>query len=476
VSTLRYQKRGNKYYVYEVHQYWDKILKKPRQKTKYLGTADGPGGEYKKMGRLQGEQKPEKAILDFGDSFAIHETAKNMGLADVIKDSFGDLSDSILQLACYQMTEGSAMQNCEDWNSGNFANKLFPEAHVKSQDISRLIKELGRQDVQQKFFKNYVAKFFPNETGLLIDSTSLPSAINTSINTFGYTSEGIQENISCLVLVDKVKKLPIYFRAFGGDIADNSTLKTTIEEIKRLGLTADSALLDAGYCSKENLQYMCEKSVDFVTRLPKSHAVFYQLVDGAVLTESLENAVKYGDRSVFIVSQKTNIYGNEMYAHIILDPNKKSKDVNNILKNCIENKQTDVEKAAINKKIKYGGYFILLSKSEIKPNEVLPTYYNRQSIEQIFGFAKSNNSLLPLRVHSEQSINGYLMLVFIALILFITMRQKLQPDITMDKALLRLRGLKAKIYEDGAIIQEPNKKVKEISKALKIIMPTTLGV
>ena len=476
MSTIRYQKRGDKYYAYEVFQYWDKDLKKPRQKTKYLGTADAPGGDYKKVGRLPGATKPEKAILDFGDSFAISEVAKNIGLDTVIKDSFGNLSDSIMNLACYQITEGAAMQNCDDWSEGNISSKLFPNADTKSQDISRLISAIGQQDVQQKFFKNYVAKFFPKKTGLLIDSSSLPSAINTSINAFGHTSDGIQENITCLMLVDKISKLPIYFRAVGGDINDNSTLQTTVREIKQLGLSADSAVLDAGYCSKENLAYMCEEDIDFVTRLPKSHNLFFSLVDAANLTESLENGVQYGDRSVFIASQEADVYGNKMYAHVILDPSKKAKDIHNILKNNLDSKQTEEQIAATNKKIKYSGLFVLLSKSQIERQEILPTYYVRQAIEQLFGFAKSNNNLLPLRVHTEQSINGYLLLVFLSLVLFVTMRQRLQPDITMGKAMLRLRGLKAKVYENEFIIQEPNKKIKDIAKALGIIMPTSLGV
>jgi hypothetical protein len=54
------------------------------------------------------------------------------------------------------------------------------------------------------------------------------------------------------------------------------------------------------------------------------------------------------------------------------------------------------------------------------------------------------------------------------------MRQRLKSP--MDKALLTLRGLKAKIFDDEIIIQEPNKKFKDITKALNIIMPTKLGI
>jgi len=104
----------------------------------------------------------------------------------------------------------------------------------------------------------------------------------------------------------------------------------------------------------------------------------------------------------------------------------------------------------------------------------LPSYYIRQSIEQVFGFAKSNTNLLPLRVHDEQSIKGYLMLIFLALIIFITIRDRVKQP--MDKVLLILRAFKAKIFDDLIIVQEPNKKIKEIFNDLKIIMPTVMGI
>ena len=475
LSSIRYKQRGDKFYVYEVTQYWDKELKKPRQTTKYLGSAKTKDGEYKKAVKNM-PMKTEKAILDFGDTYSINEVTKTSGLLKIISDSFGDLSDSIMTLICYQITEGSSMSSCSEWSDSNIAHKLFPKSKIQSQDISRIFGALGQQEVQQTFFKHYIANFFPGKIGLLVDSTALPSAINSNINAFGYTSDGIKENVTCLMLVDRDSKLPIYFRAVGGDISDNSTLQTTIKEIKQLGLQAGSAILDAGYCSKENLIYMCNENIDFVTRLPKSHNIFYELIDDVDLIESHANAIKYGERIVFIKSIEKNIYGHKMTAHVILDPNTKAKDMNFVLKNSTEEELTTKQLDVINKKIKYGGFFILLSKSPISRQDVLPTYYTRQKIEQIFGFAKSNNSLLPLRVHSEQSVNGYLLLSFIALIVFIIMRQQLYPNISMNKALLRLRGLKAKVYEKELIIQEANKKVKDIANVLNIILPTSLGI
>lgn len=159
MATIRYKKRGNKFYAYEIHQYWDKELKKPRQRTKYLGVSDTDGGSYSKPGRGSAAFVLEKEILDAGDSLAISEVARSIGLDALIQDSFGN-SDSIMNLLIFQIVEGSALQHCSEWASGNIVSHLFKEAKTSSQDISRLIKHLGEQSLQTQFFKGYIAKFF----------------------------------------------------------------------------------------------------------------------------------------------------------------------------------------------------------------------------------------------------------------------------------------------------------------------------
>lgn len=155
-----------------------------------------------KTGRQPAKPREEKAILDFGDSFAIHSSLNEIGIEQLICDVFKEDAETIMALICYQITEGTAMQHFSLWMEGNIANRLFPMAKTSSQDVSRLLKKIGQQHTQQSFFKRYVAQFFPEQTGVLIDSTALPSAINCSINAYGYGGGQIMENVSCLVLVD----------------------------------------------------------------------------------------------------------------------------------------------------------------------------------------------------------------------------------------------------------------------------------
>lgn len=83
---------------------------------------------------------------------------------------------------------------------------------------------------------------------------------------------------------------------------------------------------------------------------------------------------------------------------------------------------------------------------------------------------------MPLREHSEEALRGYMMLVFLSIIVFVMIRQKLPEGYTFERALLILRGLKAKVYQSEIIPLEVNKKSREIFAALGTKVHTSLGI
>ena len=473
MAFLRYKQRGQKYYVYEVSNIWDKERKKYKQHSLYLGTASEKGGVYSKTSLLRLVSKSEKAIVDYGDSYALFSVLKSSGLQALLKDTLPQY-ESVTALVLYQLISGDAMSHYQNWAEGNFAQYLFPKINLTSQRISELLKKLGNHETEQKFFKEYIARFFQKRRGILIDSTALPSAMNSSLNSWGYSADGIDKKVGCLMLVDKESKLPIFFRAIPGEIADVSTLKSTFKEIELLGLKADQAIFDAGYFSESNIIYLCESGISFISRMPKSRKVFGELADKHKHNlEDIANTVQYGDRYVFLKSVEISLYGYQMFAHIILDPDKKAQDIKYLMKEALgnQNEQNDT-----NKKLEQAGILILISRHMVDQAEVLPSYYTRQSIEQIFGFAKSSNDLLPLRVHSEEALRGYLFLNFIVLILFIQVRNQLQEEFTTKQALIILRNLKAKIFDSEILLTELSKKQKTIFDLLNVTVPIIPGI
>ena len=137
---------------------WDycllgKISKKPKQKSRYLGTAKTKNGEISKP--HEKAIVSEKSIIDFGDSYFIKQVIESNDFMSLLKNSFNDF-DTILALIFYQIVQGDAMYNCQDWYEGNVAKILFPSAKLKSQSISRIINYLSQDSIQSKFFKAYI--------------------------------------------------------------------------------------------------------------------------------------------------------------------------------------------------------------------------------------------------------------------------------------------------------------------------------
>ena len=268
-----------KTYAYEYTTFWDKLNKKYKKNTKYLGKVDEKTGEIipakKKKINLPDNQITK--IVDFGDSFVINKILETSELSNIINNVFDKYSQNIKALICFQILEGSALKNVKDWFDGNIAQKLFEKASLSSQNISKILRYMGKESIKDHFINLYSQKYIDDNTKVLIDTTSLSSSINTEKNAWGYTTNGIQKHLKHLMLVDKKTKLPIYYRSIEGSIPDVSVLKTSIEDIKKLDIKVKNAIFDAGFHSEENIKYLISEDIDFMTRLPKNRILFNEI-------------------------------------------------------------------------------------------------------------------------------------------------------------------------------------------------------
>lgn len=463
MAFIRYKQIGSNKYAYQVTSIWDKENKKTKKKSVYLGRLNE---ESKKII----PPREEKHILDFGNTHAVYRVIEKSGFLSLLTDCFGKKCDTILALICYQIFEGLAMCHATHWLQSNIALHLFKTAKLSTQAISRTFAYLATEDVKDKFFKSYVDKFFLEKPGLLIDTTALPNSIRTDMTAWGYGGGHIAKQVSCLMLVEDKSKMPIYFRCVPGNIPDVSTLRVTLEEIKSLRLNPESVILDAGFFSEENIKLLFSYNIPFVTRLPK-RKLFSQLIEDAGNFETGKYVVLYGKRAVFIKQQVVKLYGSEVYAYLILDPEKKGRDTTKLLRNS-----SNIE-AIQHEEIAKQGFFAIISSKPLEPKKVLPTYYRRAMIEQIFGFCKANNNILPLRRHSRKTMEGFIFLSFLTLIVYITLREALIGRFTVSEAVLILRALKCRIYENQEmVVLEPTKLQKEIFKQLDILVPKKAGI
>lgn len=472
MTFIRFKKFGKQEYAYEVTETYDKKLKRSRQKSRYLGSVIDKDKNIFEKKRVY--SPAEKIILDFGDSYILNKFYETIEVGKIIRNIFGDLCQGLLALITYRLCYPSAMMYADEWINGNYAKIIYPKANLASQRVSEFFRLLGDEELQRKFFKAYLSKFSHSENGLIIDGTSLPNQIHMPLSAWGLSGEEIDKQIRFLLAVDKESSEPLYFRAVPGNIVDVSTLQTTIKELRKYDVKNSFVYVDAGFFSEENIKEMYSSSIDFLTRLPAERIIYKQIIiEEARNIESIRNLTRYGKRALFVKQKEIDLFGKRSYAHIILDPQRKGREINRLGINTIDEKD-------INKDLEYDllcrGIMILISSFIISKEEIVPAYYVRQTAEKMFGFSKDDLDILPLRVHSEETLRGFLFLQFISLIFFAQLKKKIGKKHTVEEVILTMRNLKCKVFDKELIISEPTKQQKDLAKLLGIILPKSLGI
>ena len=130
------------------------------------------------------------------------------------------------------------------------------------------------------------------------------------------------------------------------------------------------------------------------------------------------------------------------------------------------------------------GVFIMISKLKVSVEEILPLYYSRQAVEQAFDFGKNYANLLPLRIHSEETLRGHLLISFMATVSIMTIdrlfsiahpRAKNKQTLNFIQARSCLRQMKCHVFDDRILIVEPDRKSNDVLKALKVDYVNTLA-
>jgi len=457
-----------------VNAYWDSSSKKPRQRTRYLGVVID---REKKIFKRARERPQERLILDFGDGYLIYEFLKQIGMDELLREIFGGSAEELEVMIAYRLTEGSAMRHLPLWYEGNVLSLLSRSKGLSSQRMSRLLKVFGREGKQREFFRKYIQMYFKDTEGIVIDTTALPNEIGLGLTRWGYSNLSIDMQIRLICVVDKESGMPVYYRYVGGSIVDVSVFGMTIEELRRTGLRSSFVLLDAGFFSETNLRQLNSEEIEYLIRIPSGRRVYKELISQYSTQTQIEkasNAVRYGQRVLFIQQAEVELYGKRGYAHIVLDPERRGREIRKLMIESIEDRRERDE--ALEYELSKKGIMILFSSFPIEKDKVVPMYYMRVKIEQVFGFSKDDLNLLPLRVHKEETLRGYLFLMFLTLVVFMFLRNELKNKYIVEEALMSMRNLKCKVYDNEILIPEQTKQQKEILSLLNIIVPKKCGI
>ena len=420
--------------------------------------------------------RKESLILDFGDAFFLDEFMSSCGLRAAIDAVGYGNPDTLYAMICYYAVCSMANCHAKSWWEGSYARILYPKANLTSQRISEFLSSIGDEHAQRAFFREYFKLLDRSGADLknvLIDSTGLPNSIHFPLTAVSNHNGEISNEVRLIYVVHQKTGLPIYFRYCAGNIIDASTLIRCLEELKAQGVDVNFAILDAGYYTLDNIRELFENKISFVTRM-KSNTVIYRDIVAAHLStlDEKENLVEYNGRYVYLKRVPCEIEGHGAYAYIGLDIDRKSSESRKTFRRAKDNNMSTTQ---VYNAIQRQGIFMLVSSRRIAKTKILPLYYTRQQVEQVFDVGKNYAEMLPVRVHGEETFRGHLLLTFITTVIIKQIQDSLaKSSITPMSLFLDLRNHKCKVYGDKIITNEAFKKANDCYKLFKIKCPVVV--
>jgi hypothetical protein len=418
-------------------------------------------------------------ILDFGPEYVFIQALKKDGILDVFASLIPKKTDTLMSLILHNMLFSEARRYAEDFWKASYTRIAFPNAKLKSQRISEFLSELGDEQTFRKFFNTYLS-YVVNKTktskhSIIVDSTGLQNDSQMYLTATNVHNGVRSSEVRLILALDRKTRYPLYFRYVKGTILDVSSLSTTIADIERYGISVDHCILDAGYYCADNVEDLNFSKIPYLLRLRAGNNIYNGLIAGHIDgLDTFEHRVVYGKRVVFIKCVPIDFHGSEAFAYVSIDHDAQAGERRRIYMKRLEEFESIEEREGM---LRACGVFILISKIQVGVDEILPLYYSRQAVEQVFDFEKNYANLLPLRTHSEGTFRGHLLVSFMATVSIMTIdkmflrahpRAKKKTPLNFIHARSCLRQMKCHVYDGQISVTEPDRQSNDVLKALKI--------
>ena len=427
-------------------------------------------------------------IQAVGVAFLIGSILESLGVTSILRNSFGQKKAvAIMTAVTYMACKGNVFEHVNDWCEGHMPISEW----LTSQSASALFASITHPE-KMSFFREWVAIQLNNDC-LAYDVTSFSSYAGRIIDTeWGYNRDGDnlpQINFGCYL--GQQSGLPVFYVTYPGSIVDKSHMKYMMAYNSELGVGNVCFIMDKGFCTTANVQYMHGKEIQYVIAAGIDTLTAREAIDntrnGIV---SMRNCVRPG---IYACSTHSRFYGVTSNMHVYFNPELAERQRRDLYRLVEVNEEhlrqleqltkkeakrysarfdirlaedgsftfeRDYEK--IDKLAGACGYFCILSNTDIDSAGVLDIYRRKDSIEKCFDDLKNHIDMKRLRTHSGDTTDGKMFCAFIALIAISEIANRIAV------------GMKEKPIGKAELMNELEKiKVVCLSNGRRLINPVT---
>jgi transposase len=505
------QKIKGKHYLYESTGAWDPKKKQCRQKRVYLGPCD-------EHGNLLPEQKRNviRESRTIGQYHLLNELAKQAKICGSLEKAFG-VSDAerILALAMLRISCPRTLRNVKNQIEETFVKELVGvDDELTSQYLSGFLSRIGKnENAVAVYSKNMMDK----DNTVILDLTSFAS----SSKLFGMLEYGDDYRKTKLPQVSfglahsTDRNIPIYYKLYPGSIADKATLKGMILDLKDIGASSSHAILDRGFYSMENLNFMTAEKIGFTIPMPFGINTAKELISESNRHLDDPAGLHMINDSVIRVWEVPREQGEKIRTIVFLDEDSMHEQRNslvariqdfekraaekewhpNIVKELAKNKNdrrllkmftlnkgenglvtTERKRNSMTFELNKCGKIIIMTTSDEKAIDVLKKYRLRNEIEKLFETFKDELDGGVSYLSSETSAKGMIFVEFVSVTLRYVLASRIRDAKLDDRTwvpdvISLMNKLKISYMNGKWRLNEVSKKQREMFTALGVPSP-----
>ena len=392
--------------------------------------------------------------LKIGSYTVIKKVMEEYGLRTMLTKRFGKETGLILDLASYLIVEEeNAGQYYPDFA---FSHPLFTDKMTIYSDakISRLLSSMTK-DQCIGFLDDWNRnRDHKNRIYVSYDSTNKNcDAGDVDIVEFGKAKDDKGLPVFNLAIaMDKTNRVPLFYEEYPGSITDVSQFTFMVDKVLEYGYKKIGFILDRGYFSKANIQYIDENNYSFIIMCKGCKALVSPMILEKQGTFETKREAAIRSYKVYGTTVNARLYEDDTtdrWFHIYYNPSKQAAEREQ-LEQKIERYHQFLD-AHIGKDEKFGktyqeyfrlhydkkgiflgaeeradvieqelrlcGYFCIITSEKMTAAQALIQYKGRDISEKLFRSDKTFIGAKSERVQSSQSISSKIFIEFIALII-----------------------------------------------------------
>ena len=407
------------------------------------------------------------SCLRVGAYFVLRKIIEEYNLAELLGGYFEQRDLGLfLDLAVYSIiAENNAAQYYPDYiyNHPLFTNGMKQYSDSTVSDFLNSVTDDQSIGVLNSWneTRNHLEKIY-----ISYDSTNKNcQAGDIEMVEFGHPKVDVGQPVfNYAVAYDTHNQEPLFYEKYPGSLNDISQLQFMLDKAFGYGYKKIGFILDRGYFSCENIQYMDKCGYSFVIMVKGMASLVNELVlehKGTFESKRVNNIYEYG---VYGKTVRHRLYAGdkkERYFHLYHSISKESAEragIENRLnqmtlylkkyQNKVKEFGPGFEKyfnlhydektqafvlpeercTVVERELDLAGYFCIITSEKMSAKEAIELYKSRDTSEKLFRGDKSYLGNKSIRVYSEESARAKIFVEFVAMILRCKMYTKLKEE------------------------------------------------